>query len=207
LQIIETFHKNIKIALIICTLGILFSELLFKLWLKIQFSPISIRYLGDIPFNIFASLCTIIPFGLTCKTKLGVSITWASFLSAAFDLDHFVAAGSFSLIDAISLPHRPITHSFVIVFLFAVISSLITRSKEIGVLSFFSLCSHLLRDVWNGENIPFYPISLTSYHINYLLCLVLIISLPILTLMCGLLVKRINISRFWFADSESTKKY
>lgn len=206
-QMRDSVKNGIKIILTVCTISILFFELLFRLWLKIDVSTMPIRALIDIPFNILASLFTIIPFSLTCKTPLRFSIIWTIFLTVVIDVDHFIAAGSIHLIDAISLPYRPVTHSFVIVFFFAIVLSVLTRSREIGIISFFSLCSHLLRDVWNGKSIIFYPLSSSSYQLSNLLCIVLLIFLPTIALLCGFLIMRMRILNFWFIDSEGVRCY
>ncbi len=206
-QMRDSVKNEIKIILVVCTMSILLSELLFKLWLKIDVLTMPIRALGDIPFNILASLFTIIPFSLTCKTPLRLSIIWAIFLTVVFDVDHFITAGSIHLSDAISLPYRPVNHSFVIVFFFAVVLSVLTRSREVGIISLFSLCSHLFRDVWNGKSIIFYPLSSSSYQLSYLLCIVLLIFLPTIALVCGFLIMRMSILDFWFIDSEGVRWY
>lgn len=187
----------------ICTIFITISEILSWLWFKIDFLPRSIVALGDIPFNILASILAIIPLSLIfLKTSLNFYVVWAGMLTFVIDLDHFVVARSFSLMDALSLPQRPITHSFIIILFFSTFLSIITRSKGIGIISFFALCAHLLRDAPTCENFLYYPISSDTCNLSYSLCLALIVLLPAVTLIAGYLFMKSDLLNFWFTETD-----
>lgn len=195
IDIVKTGSKPVS-TLIICTLLMMFFEFLSWLWFKIDFLPYPMVPLGDVPFNIVEGLLTVVPFVLACKTPKRFLLILAMCLPVMIDIDHFVVARSFSLIDAISHPYRPVTHSFVIVLIFSVILSIVARSKVVGIVSFSSLCSHLLRDAASGNNFLYYPISLTTHNIDYTICVLLLCLLPVITLMCGSLVMTLkSISR------------
>ncbi len=181
--------------MMVCTTLMMLSEFLSWLWFKMDFLPFPIVPLGDVPFNIVESLLTVIPFVLACKTSKRLLLILAICLPVMIDIDHFVVARSFSLMDAISHPYRPVTHSFVIVLIFSVILSIVARSKVVGVVSFYSLCSHLFRDAAAGNNFLYYPISLTTHVIDNTVCVFLLCLLPVITLMCCYLVMHPNTNK------------
>ncbi len=106
-----------------------------------------------------------------------VLLPWASALNAPpkyfiagvasailIDLDHFIAAGSLSLSDAISLPARPMAHSLLFCGAAAVLIGLAMRSRlafgAVGV----ALISHISRDASGGGTTPlFWP---SDYTVN-----------------------------------------
>eukprot|EP01031_Cornospumella_fuschlensis_P038235 gene38235-46462_t len=73
-------------------------------------------------------------------------ILLAGFASCALDVDHFIAAGSASLSDATSLPHRPFGHALAFVPCVSILYYVLTKNSRIAKLLFVSLLSHHLRD-------------------------------------------------------------
>lgn len=74
---------------------------------------------------------------------------WALAAAAAttlIDLDHFVAARTLSLAEALELPSRPPTHSVLFVLGCAVMTAVLTRNLLGGGVVFGALASHIVRD-------------------------------------------------------------
>lgn len=82
--------------------------------------------------------------------KFIVRLSLAGLAAMLIDLDHFVAAGSFSLYAATHLGYRPITHSLMFALLSAALVWRITQDPRDGCLLFIALTSHLLRDASTG---------------------------------------------------------
>lgn len=73
------------------------------------------------------------------------------------DIDHFIAAGSFSINDAIHLSGRPAAHSLLFAVSCALIIRLLSDNPIAGWLLFIALLSHILRDASvGGGGIPFF---------------------------------------------------
>eukprot|EP01137_Pigoraptor_chileana_P006369 Opistho-2@50658 len=76
------------------------------------------------------------------------------FVACLMDLDHFIAAGSLKLEDALSLESRPFGHSLIFAALVATPIYVIGRIREsswrlsLPLAVFVSLFSHQLRDAW-----------------------------------------------------------
>lgn len=84
-------------------------------------------------------------------------------LAAMVDLDHFIAAQSFSLSEALNLPIRPVTHSITFAIFSAVGGFLLTRNKVVTWTLFAALTSHVIRDAVGGSTPIFWPLKI--YHI------------------------------------------
>lgn len=82
--------------------------------------------------------------------KFLARLSLAGLVAVLIDLDHFVAAGSFSLHAATHLGYRPITHSLMFALVSAIFVWRITRDPRDGCLWFIALASHLLRDASTG---------------------------------------------------------
>jgi hypothetical protein len=76
------------------------------------------------------------------------------------DLDHFVAARSFSLFDATHLNGRPATHGLLFALLCGLLAWALTRQAADGWVIFGALLSHLLRDAGTGGAPLFWPYDL-----------------------------------------------
>lgn len=100
---------------------------------------------------------------VTLPWVVALKIPFRFFLCAVIsavliDLDHFIAAGSFSLSDAIQLPARPMAHSLIFVFGFAVLCGLVMRSRVAFYVVLLALICHLSRDASGGGTTPlFWP--------------------------------------------------
>ncbi len=94
-------------------------------------------------------------------------------VGSILDLDHFIAAHSFSLSEATSLSSRPPGHALVAVPIIAVVAASIValvcypsegrrdRARHIGQLIVVALLSHQLRDA-TRRGIWFWPMGSTS---------------------------------------------
>jgi len=86
--------------------------------------------------------------------QLTSEVVLAATLSSLVDLDHFIAAKSFSLKAATSLQSRPFLHDSlvpILVLLTSLLLGLLDKSgliTRLGILTFSSLLSHHFRDAW-----------------------------------------------------------
>jgi hypothetical protein len=103
----------------------------------------------------------ILSWSIICYPNLEFYEVLASgFLASIIDIDHFVSAKSFQLIDAISLDKRPFLHNSLTllicnVILLCVLALFIPNKKYWSLLFFISWFSHHIRDanrrgVWFG---------------------------------------------------------
>lgn len=108
--------------------------------------------LTDVPVHILlgilVSLPLIVRHGWNKQTLL--RFTLAGLVAMLIDLDHFIAAGSFSLYAATHLDYRQATHSLVFaLFCFLIVWLTIHNSRD-GLLVFMALASHVVRDASSG---------------------------------------------------------
>ena len=75
------------------------------------------------------------------------------------DLDHFIAAGSFSVQEAISLPGRPVSHSILFSAGLAGIVGLIARRLSAAGVVFLALLTHLSHDATSGGTPWLFPLN------------------------------------------------
>jgi hypothetical protein len=106
---------------------------------------------------------------------------------AALDLDHFVAAGSLRLEDALSLPYRPVSHSLGFALLLGLAGLALTRRWQAGLLFFTGLSAHILHDVQNSGAPLFWPLSSETIFLPFMLYLLM--NLALLTLAAALSAK------------------
>ncbi|HXF64616.1 MAG TPA: metal-dependent hydrolase [Caldilineaceae bacterium] len=111
-------------------------------------APRPLWALLDPVVHVLLSVAVISP--LLAHTALaGRAWLWVLAAAAAtvlIDLDHFVAARTLSLAEALALPSRPPTHSLLFALGCAVITAALTRNLLGGGVVFGSLASHVLRD-------------------------------------------------------------
>jgi hypothetical protein len=81
-------------------------------------------------------------------------------LASLVDLDHFIAAQSFSLYDALQLPVRPVTHSITFAILAALSGFLLTGNKLVSWTLLAALISHIIRDASGGSTPIFWPLEI-----------------------------------------------
>jgi hypothetical protein len=84
-------------------------------------------------------------------------------LASLVDLDHFIAAQSFSLYDALQLSIRLVTHSITFAILAALLGFLLTGKKLVSWTLLAALTSHIIRDAAGGSTPIFWPLEI--YHI------------------------------------------
>ena len=106
-------------------------------------------------------------------------LVYGYFISAGLDVDHFIMARSIRIIDALRIPHRPISHSILFSIIFGFFIYFVFRKKSIGCISGLIICAHVLRDS-AGSTLtpwlwPFYspPIPFILYYIIQCIILVL----------------------------------
>jgi hypothetical protein len=93
------------------------------------------------------------------QRKLLGWLTVAALTAVLIDLDHVIAARSFSLIEITTLPNRPMIHSLLFASLFGLVALLLTRRPLAGWLIFAVLASHVLRDASTGATYFLWPLS------------------------------------------------
>lgn len=96
---------------------------------------------------IFAEMLKTGSFYCT-GTKLEISQVGVAFLSGSLlDLDHFIMAKSFFLVNAINLPSRPFGHTVLYSVCFLILAFFVSSKYSIYLTIYFSsTLSHILRD-------------------------------------------------------------
>jgi hypothetical protein len=96
-------------------------------------------------------------------------IAVAGLSATLIDLDHIVAARSFSLVEITQLPARPGTHTLLFALGCSLVALLLTRRRLVGWLIFAVLASHVLRDASTGATyflwpLPFDQLPIPAYY-------------------------------------------
>ena len=120
--------------------------------------PYPIWALLDAPVHVLLALLVVFPLNTwsTIPARMIGRFTLASLAPFLIDLDHFVAAGSFSLYSATTLASgRPAAHSLLFALGLGLIAYQFTRDKGNGYLLFAVLASHVVRDTSVGGT-PFF---------------------------------------------------
>ena len=81
------------------------------------------------------------------------TVAWATVASSLIDLDHFVAARSLSILDAVSIGARPLSHSFLVAAALADGAGALARDRRVAAAVAAGLLCHLLRDA-SGSGAP-----------------------------------------------------
>jgi len=124
----------------------------------------------------------LLPLFLLRGRSLALPIMGAV-LASLIDLDHFVAAGSFSIQAALSLPSRPWTHSLTFILPAAAFAGLLFRRFWLFAVVVVALTSHVLRDATGTPAPLLYPlpdvsISWWAYiltcHLMMVACIILV---------------------------------
>lgn len=84
----------------------------------------------------------------------------AGAVGSLIDIDHFIAAGSFSFDEAIALGCRPWTHSLTFAALCGLITWIIGRERRAGLIVMVALASHVIRDAAGGCTPWLFPLPL-----------------------------------------------
>jgi hypothetical protein len=114
----------------------------------------------DSPVHALQALLVVSPL-LLWRQPLAESLRrmiWVGALAVLLDLDHFAAAGSFSLARALHLWSRPATHSILFAAIFGLGAGLVSRRPVYGWLAFAALAAHILYDAPGGSTPLFWPI-------------------------------------------------
>lgn len=144
----------------------------------LQFSLLFLSYVNSIRVMEIASICNIKDTQLFPVLHENMKEISLSFMLGCFlDLDHFIGGKSFTLYSATHLNQRPFGHNlfslfsiFIVVFLFI--------SRRLSLLFFMSIFSHLLRDSIK-RGFTFFPGSISTPKVPYILYVLTIIFLPI----------------------------
>lgn len=114
--------------------------------------PTSIWALLDAPVHWVLALLIVSP--LLSHPALGRHLwLWVAVATVAavfVDLDHFIAARSFALEDALTLGNRPWAHSLFFAVAMAVITWVVSREPLGALLVLVVLLSHIVRDGSHG---------------------------------------------------------
>jgi membrane-bound metal-dependent hydrolase YbcI (DUF457 family) len=103
------------------------------------------------------SLFVVLPIVLRSDKRLLFGV-FAFLGGPAVDLDHVVAAGSFSPHALESLGHRPDTHSLLFALVLTLLVYLVSRSRQLSWSVFAIFVSHLLFDAAGGDEYWLYPL-------------------------------------------------
>ncbi|MFA5032416.1 MAG: metal-dependent hydrolase [bacterium] len=117
-------------------------------------------YIIDVIIHTAIGIIVIIP--LWVKPFLRKVLLAVFIASSLIDIDHFIAAKSIYLKDAVTLRYRPYTHSITFAVIVGGITFGITKSPRIGVAVCGGIMSHVLRDASTGITFILYPMKLTK---------------------------------------------
>jgi hypothetical protein len=120
--------------------------------------------LFDVLVNGVLALFLISPiFDIQAETRKTIALFCLFFFTAVLlDLDHFIAAWSFSISDALALKLRPPSHSLTFAAIVGLISALISKNLAISWGMFAALASHILRDASGGITPILWPLPLKA---------------------------------------------
>lgn len=122
--------------------------------------PTQLWALLDSPVHWLLAILIVSP--LLSHPALGRHLwIWVIVATAAavfIDLDHFVAARSFALEDALALGSRPFGHSLVFVVAMTALTWLISRDPLGTLLVLVVLLSHIVRDASHGSIPLWWPV-------------------------------------------------
>lgn len=159
---------GLSLALQLAVNASLRTNLLGERWLTALLDPVA-----------HAALALMVVLPWLVGLRLPGSYLLLAIAAAIFiDLDHFVAAGSFSVKEAISLPGRPVSHSLLFSAVLAGIIGLIARQAKGAGVVFLALLTHLSRDATSGGTPWLFPLSnsprLTAeFHLGFWLVIAL----------------------------------
>jgi hypothetical protein len=128
------------------------------------FAPRTFWALFDVFVHGVVALIVVLPvLGVRLETPMSILPLLAALFAATWlDLDHFIAAGSLNIEDALSLATRPATHSLTFAGLVGIVSTLSSRKPVLGWVMFAALASHVLRDAAGGITLVLWPLPVTG---------------------------------------------
>lgn len=154
---VTRFNWSIRLVLIILTMVI--GDMLVFSW-RPNAIPQLYWMLLDSPVHTLLAVLVVSPlFAHPCfrQQKFGW-IVITGLVTVSLDLDHMVAARSFSLYDIQHLSVRPISHSLLFAISCSFVACLVTRRATVGWLVFGALTSHVVRDASSGSTLFLWPL-------------------------------------------------
>ncbi len=130
----------------------------------------------DISEHILLGLVSVSPL----IVKDPVLFVLAAFFSVFPDIDHLIAARSFSIKQMLSLGRRPFLHSIPAVFLISLVVYLFSHDFLVTYISFITGLTHLVWDLCTGGVRLFYPLK-KDFQLSQLVGFVLIFTFMILS--------------------------
>lgn len=113
----------------------------------------------DLPVHGSLALLIALPLILLLPPSSRLGAVAAAVLPAVLiDIDHVVAAGSFSLDAALSLPLRPPSHSLTLALAVFCLVLILSRRLTPAYLLLAALASHVLRDAAGGATPLLWPL-------------------------------------------------
>lgn len=110
-------------------------------------------------FFIHGAISLFVVFPIVWRSDKRLLFGALAFLGGpAVDLDHVVAAGSFSPHALESLGHRPDTHSLLFALALTLLVYLLSRERRLSWAVFAIFVSHLLFDAAGGDEYWAYPL-------------------------------------------------
>lgn len=141
--------------------------------------PLTIALVDECVHGLIAIL-VIWPFFSGRSTLPARFFVIAALLAVLIDLDHAVAAGSFDVRAMMSLPARPLAHSYLFALGTAFVAGGVTAEPELRrnvfYIYFASLASHILRDSLNSYHTP-WAFPFQSFPVNHEYGFALLIAL------------------------------
>ncbi len=122
--------------------------------------PTQLWALLDSPVHLVLALLVVAPLFAhpAIQRHLWIWLAVAAMAAVLVDLDHFIAARSFALEDALELGGRPIAHSFAFAIAMAALTWIISREPLGAILVLGVLLSHMVRDASHGTAPLLWPL-------------------------------------------------
>ncbi len=134
---------------------------LFLMYIIFEFLNMKKRFFrsGTVLYAIFDEYMHILYYTIIVFPLINNYVFYFSGLIACglIDIDHFIMARSLKIENAVSLNHRPFTHSFLFSLILSFVVFLVFRnwSVSVGILS--GLLLHIFRDMLDSKTLIFYP--------------------------------------------------
>ena len=122
--------------------------------------PTQLWALLDSPVHLVLALLVVSPLFAhpAMERHLWIWLALAATAAVFVDLDHFIAARSLALEDALELGSRPLAHSLAFAVVMAVLTWIISREPLGAILVLGVLLSHIVRDASHGSVPLWWPL-------------------------------------------------
>jgi hypothetical protein len=122
--------------------------------------PTQLWALLDSPVHLVLALLVVAPLFAhpAIARHLWIWLAVAAMAAVFVDFDHFIAARSFALEDALELGGRPIAHSLTFTVAMAALTWIISREPLGAILVLGVLLSHIVRDASHGTAPLWWPL-------------------------------------------------